>query len=133
MDLLQDLFLAPESNRCSSGYPWPELRAQPFCILWQLGSRTYEAHIAAQNIVELRQFIELEFSQPANHCCNTVIAISSKTHRVARTQGHAAKLVNAEQAAVESDTLLNKHRWPFGGDANERGNEKHGKRKETEY
>jgi len=77
---------------------------------------THKAHIAFENVEELRQLIKLPFSQPSAYRCNS--AISRACDEGARTVSgggvHGSKFQDCEFFAVLSDPILAEQKRSWG-------------------
>ena len=73
-----------------------------------MGARTHHAHLAAQYVEQLRQFVDAGRADDAADTRDPVVVATGRAPalQVARLDAHAAKLVHQEQAVAVADALL---------------------------
>src|SRR5665213_1295802 len=76
-------------------------------MVWQFWTRTHQAHIAAQDVVKLREFIQFKATQEFTDGRDSRIAFGS----VAGSDGfrifyHRAEFIDSKQLALSAGTLL---------------------------
>src|SRR5690348_4350957 len=71
-------------------------------------ARTYDAHLPAKNIDELRQLVEAGAAEEAADARHAIVVAARRAaaRRVTELGPHAAELENAEQAVRAAQTLL---------------------------
>jgi len=80
-----------------------------------LGTRPHQAHVAFDDIEELRKFIEVRAAKEAAEAREARIAIGRCPHRTAQfgIDVHGAELVNLERLAKPSHALLGINHRPL--------------------
>ena len=73
------LFPVSKCYRGCPGNTWHVRHAHHRSILGKLRSRTNQAHVPAQNVIELRKFIQFEFAQEPANRCNSQVTLSGET------------------------------------------------------
>src|SRR2546428_13822588 len=69
-------------------------------------TRTDDAHFAAQDIPELRDFIDAEFPEKSPERINPIVAPARLVRDALVVRPHRAKFVNGESAILDSGTHL---------------------------
>jgi hypothetical protein len=105
LDLRQSRDSGP---RFKNAQPLPRL--DKLALRRQAGPWTYQAHIAGQNVVELRKLINLEpaqiFAERSNRRFRYLVR-----RQVGRSQMHRPQFVTGEKALVFSHAGLLEYRW----------------------
>src|SRR5688572_20401353 len=73
------------------------------------GPRPNQAHVATQNVPQLRNLVEPGLAHEAADRRNARVLVAGAPHRAGARLGvgaHRAELVNGERRAVEADALL---------------------------
>ena len=117
---VEQLGLVAESHRGQIGDPRAHVEdvaiivVEHLHVAADLGTRADQAHVTAQDVVELRQLVELGMAQEAAETGDTRIVVSGHTRADGiRAHLHGAELVQAERAEREPDALLLvQHRHP---------------------
>src|SRR5262245_47403491 len=80
---------------------------------WALGAWPDDRHVAAENIPELRQLVDVKAAEPAAEWRRTriVVARPDRTGHILSVYEHCSELVNLEGFAVEAHALLFVERW----------------------
>src|ERR1700722_16991107 len=127
-DVTQDLFLTAEGDGRRSGDTGPVRHVGNSRILRQLWAGTYQAHVAAEDVIKLWQFIELEFPHPSAEGSHSLIATLGESHlcNASLQLHHAAEFVDAEEAAIAAHAFLRKQRIPSGCEPYACSNDRHG-------
>ena len=87
------------------------------------------AHLAAQHVEELRQFIERGASEKGTQRRDPVIAPSGLTHdRPVLLHAHRAKFPDLDRGAIQAVAALSKQHRPGHRESNRRGNRQHQRR-----
>src|SRR5690606_26153893 len=76
--------------------------------LGTLGTRTYQAHLALDDVEQLRQFVETQLAQPLARARDAIV-IHRRPARLAVALGilaHAAELGEQEDPAMAADAML---------------------------
>src|SRR3954471_21517024 len=97
-----------------------------------LGPRADHAHVAAEDVPQLRQFVEARPpEEPTDRRDAGVVAV--RPHRAGFRFGisdHRSELVHGERAAVSADARLVIEHRPRGRELHERGRQEHERRAE---
>lgn len=71
-----------------------------------LGAGSDQAHVAFQDVHELRQFIDAVFAQHSAHSCNAGVVLACELIRRFFVEAHASYLVDLEGLVAPANTCL---------------------------
>ncbi len=110
MDVTKHFLFPAEGEGRRTSDSGPERHVENSGILWQRWPRANQAHIAAEDVIKLRQLINFKFAQNAAEGSNTAVAIlrEAGTRRRFCGKAHAAKFVNGKQLSPAAHALLHK-------------------------
>ena len=63
-------------------------------MMWELGTRADKAHVALDDIHELRQLIQLEFTKNCAYPRNSAVTLHRDTRAAFRFGNHSSEFVN---------------------------------------
>src|SRR6185312_1152207 len=88
-----------------------KLLQKPLHKIWALRTRAHNAHIAAENVQKLRQFIQVRFAQESAEGCSSRIFFTRPTSvalLAAAANRHCPELENLEHSAIQPYPVLDK-------------------------
>lgn len=109
----QDVTFLPEVNGSIIGDAWPDIqyttlgRGVLVSVLFNLGTRTHQAHVSSQHVPQLRQFVELPVAQEGTYWGDAGIpSAHGEQALLVRAYPHAAEFQQGEWHPAPADALL---------------------------
>jgi hypothetical protein len=127
MDVAQDFLFSAEGEggrACNAG---AKRHVANGGVLRQLWPGTDEAHVSAEDVVELRQFVELELAENAAEGRDAAVTIAGEagTGIGSRGRDHGTEFVNAKQLPLAAHPWLDEEHRTARRELDEGGDGQH--------